>query len=463
MGINLDNVQFRVFTQFAQSVTNNKTLLKADGILQKADGTTTKVIAKNGDGVWHFFRGAAHRNANNEIRNLFKNTVLEMCGAKTLEELPEKVRIAMKISDYDGKGHPLTAKRIKLVHKALAETLDPIGKNPLTEKQAGALVNDAAKFVNESNKYLDRNYANIRSYKVEEFALSDAQRAQAAGLMMKHGKGLTITSQRILANYIVATIASNRYDAENISAIALNMSRYLSNVCNFRPGDYRMKEFDANMTEYWKSYLEQNLSPEKSSAFGEDGVFNSMGLDASRSNYIISGEAFKLKDGSDSDDREASVLNKFRTTIANVAHRKAISSFLCQATAAIPSNLHIRTNLPKTQQYPAFSPKDVNGFGHLLSINSQTNMVGPAGLLVKKEPTYNLIVSDDGKTAKVAVSIPGEIRFHIVESDNWSEIPTGKYNLEMEFEFDLSNPDKAVLTNSHIGQTLECNITDFQG
>ena len=463
MSIKLDNAQFRVFTQFAQNAADGSTILKADGELKKADGTTTKIAAKNGDGVWHFLRGAAHKRQNNEIRDIFKNTVLEMCGVSKLEDLPEKVRIAMKISDFNNKGRPLTARRIIFVHKAMVETLDPKGTKSLTENQAKALVNDAAKFVNESNKYLDRNYANIRSYKVEEFALSDAQCAQAAGLMMKHGKGLTITCQRILANYIVATIASNRYDAENVSAISLNMSRYLSNVCNFRPGDYRMKEFDANMTEYWKSYLEQNMSPEKSSAFGEDGVFNSMGLDASRSNYIINGEAFKLKDGSDSDDREAGVLNKFRTTIANVAHRKAISSFLCQATAAIPSNLHIRTNLPATHQYPAFSPKDVNGFGHLLSINSQTNMVGPAGLLVKKEPTYNLIVSEDGKTAKVAVSIPGEIRFHIVESDDWSEIPMGKYNLEMEFEFDLSDPDKAVLTNSHIGQTLECNITDFQG
>ena len=40
------------------------------------------------------------------IRNLFMETVLKVCGARNTDELPETVRTAMKLKDYDNAGHP---------------------------------------------------------------------------------------------------------------------------------------------------------------------------------------------------------------------------------------------------------------------------------------------------------------------------------------------------------------------
>ncbi len=45
-------------------------------------------------------------------------TVLKVCGARTVDELPETVRTAMKLKDYDNKGHPLTVRRITAVKAA---------------------------------------------------------------------------------------------------------------------------------------------------------------------------------------------------------------------------------------------------------------------------------------------------------------------------------------------------------
>ena len=42
----------------------------------------------------------------------------------------------------------------------------------------------------------------------------------------------------------------------------------------------------------------------------------------------------------------------------------------------------------------------------------------------------------------------------------WGNSPVGMCKYEMEFEFDLSNPDEARLVSSHVGQTISPEIPE---
>ena len=81
----------------------------------RAFGEARQISVKNGDTIRpllgaRFGRSADGKALNNQIRNLFLETVLKICGVRTQEELPEAVRTAMKLKDYDNGGHPLTVR-----------------------------------------------------------------------------------------------------------------------------------------------------------------------------------------------------------------------------------------------------------------------------------------------------------------------------------------------------------------
>ena len=169
--VNLNDAQFRAFTQFAANVSDKGTVLEANAhSLTAPDGTPRKIVAKGSDGYWHFWRGQSSKNINNDIRTLFKDTVLRMFGAKEVQELPKEVRDAMKTADY-GKGRPLTARRILAVNKAIAKVADPVNKNVSMQKAEG-LVDDSLTFINGKGK----------NPKVLDAKLDAGQRTRAAAL-----------------------------------------------------------------------------------------------------------------------------------------------------------------------------------------------------------------------------------------------------------------------------------------
>ena len=137
MAINLNHVQFgSQFQEFVNLVARNAgdpdSIVclneheqdRAPGQLLGPDGEARVVSVKNGDTIRpllgaRFGRSAADKASNNQIRNLFLETVLKVCGVRTAEELPESIRTAMKLKDYDNKGHPLTVRRITAVKTAI--------------------------------------------------------------------------------------------------------------------------------------------------------------------------------------------------------------------------------------------------------------------------------------------------------------------------------------------------------
>ena len=248
--VNLNDAQFRAFTQFAANVSDKGTVLKADdNPLTALDGTPRKIVAKGYDGYGHFWRDDASKGINNDIRKLFKDTVLRMFGATDVQDLPKDVRDAMKTGDYD-KGKPLTARRIIAVSKAIANVVDPVNKSVSFEKAEG-LVDDALKFINGKG----------RNSKVGEAKLNAEQHAKAADLVSRLGRGMTDTCLKIYTNYVVLAIASGAFkDGNKVNEIAQQMSQELKNVRNFTPGDVRFAKFDAKLTEYWQSTLEEQMS-----------------------------------------------------------------------------------------------------------------------------------------------------------------------------------------------------------
>ncbi|MBR4617522.1 MAG: hypothetical protein IKO55_18085, partial [Kiritimatiellae bacterium] len=82
---------------------------------------------------FHFPDGTALKALNNQIRNLFLETVLKVCGVQTKEQLPEPVKTAMKLKDYDNGGHPLTVRRITAVKAAIDAQFNAAAENALGE------------------------------------------------------------------------------------------------------------------------------------------------------------------------------------------------------------------------------------------------------------------------------------------------------------------------------------------
>ena len=93
------------------------------------NGEARVISVKGGDTIRpllgaHFGRSADNKASNNQIRNLFLETVLKVCGVQSQEELPENIKTAMKLKDYDNKGHPLTVRRITAVKAAIDANLN---------------------------------------------------------------------------------------------------------------------------------------------------------------------------------------------------------------------------------------------------------------------------------------------------------------------------------------------------
>ena len=87
----------------------------------------------DGPGFFAWFRrNDKAKNANNNTRDLFMNTILKLFDVESEQSLPQEVRTAMKLKDY-GKGRPLTARRIRIVKNAI---IDHVANNSALYKGA---------------------------------------------------------------------------------------------------------------------------------------------------------------------------------------------------------------------------------------------------------------------------------------------------------------------------------------
>lgn len=160
MAINLNlekfGAQFRAFQALADDAKlGQDTLVSVDGsgrgkgLLNEA-GESRRIVVKKGDTIRPLFgRSQGHVDLNNEVRDLFKETVLKVCGVRTMDDLPESVFKVMKSHDYDNNGHPLSVRRIRAVTNAILAEADKEAKvsgGTATEPEPqGSMVNTGAK------------------------------------------------------------------------------------------------------------------------------------------------------------------------------------------------------------------------------------------------------------------------------------------------------------------------------
>ena len=111
------SAQFSQFVRFAEQEakpTESKSIARLD---QSGGSLATRTItAGTDDKAYAFRRSSESKEANNAVRDLFKDAVAEMFGGES--RIPESVRKAMEMKDY-GCGKPLTARRIMAVKAAV--------------------------------------------------------------------------------------------------------------------------------------------------------------------------------------------------------------------------------------------------------------------------------------------------------------------------------------------------------
>ena len=120
MDISEAHSRFEQFVSFANDVDVKDKTIAGFG----SDGFSIEPKSKF-DFIGNIGRRFKSRNVNNRIRDAFLDSVLGMYNVKFASQLPESVQAALKLNDYDGKGRPLTARRIRAVQKAVEDNLAP--------------------------------------------------------------------------------------------------------------------------------------------------------------------------------------------------------------------------------------------------------------------------------------------------------------------------------------------------
>ena len=445
----IDNAQFQAFTRFATSVADKGTALKAEVDLKMEDGTPRKIVAKGYDGWGKIVRNQNSKNINNDIRSLFKATVLGMFGVDDFEALPEKVRTAMKTDDYGTaerpSGKPLTARRILKVSRAIMEATQPVAKQ-VSLKQARGLVDTAVSWMND----LSPKMTGMQRF--DQLRLDDAMRDKAARLVVKYGAGLTAANLGVLAGYAAVAVEAvrfgNYYD-ESADEIVRRIAETLKPVRNFKPGDIRLAAYDAKMTKYWQAVLKEQLGPAQKRHYDADSLFDTFHDDADRNEYKIGDEVFPA--GAEKSDR---LKQTFKTRIANPLHRKALSAFLTQMTGGAATSISGRAPLPAAPGYKNLKMTSTKGNELFLTVDKKDEFFQQRILQANSEAKYELKLSDDGTKATITIRASAKLHFNIDGAMQFSMVPAGTCEQQTEFDFDLSDPNKVELTAVRHGQTI---------
>ena len=113
------NATFNQFVNWAQNKADeNATAFAQNTIGQKASDFTVSEHAGDKIGVAGWWkRTAMMKRENNTTRDIFRNAVIDMFGG--LSKIPQAVRKAMELDNFNGGGKPLSARRIMLVKTAI--------------------------------------------------------------------------------------------------------------------------------------------------------------------------------------------------------------------------------------------------------------------------------------------------------------------------------------------------------
>ncbi len=115
MAIEINNAMYRQFAKFAENESSRSIAQISE--TDSPGGKRMKILpTKSWDFIGNVGRSKSKAEANDAVRELFRNTIAKIFGG--VDKIPESVLSAMKFDDY-GKGKPLTARRIRVVDAAV--------------------------------------------------------------------------------------------------------------------------------------------------------------------------------------------------------------------------------------------------------------------------------------------------------------------------------------------------------
>lgn len=145
MSLNISALQdLRAFTRFsdyAMSPSENK----PNRVAKFVPKSEVMAVANESDKPGFFgslFRSAANKRLNNQTRELFKNAVAKLFNGE--ENIPQEVKDAMHFSKFDGKGRPLTARRINETKSAILGYIREHNDTEFSTLKLGLVLDGAA-------------------------------------------------------------------------------------------------------------------------------------------------------------------------------------------------------------------------------------------------------------------------------------------------------------------------------
>ena len=470
INLNLDKygAQFNAFVNFAQSANDENTLACiGGGALLDPDGKPRTIVAKTDDdrikSLWKnqfFSRNDNQERLNNAVRDLFKETVFKVCGAKSFRDLPQAVRDVMKEKDYgaDG-GHPLSVRRILAVTNAIKAIAgeEPVNTTVSMEK-ASQFVDGAVAYV--SNARADYKAMREKCYPVDmldkfykldekaEVNLTGDQRSMAARLVSTHGAGLVDGTLRILANFTVGAIAGGRYADENaLSEAVSSVAGKLRSVRSFGPGDARVAELNTKMENHFQSLFTRTMSNKHS--FDSDGFC--LLFKTSFDNYSITVDGEKFVIDSDRKQRQP-LMEKLGGLVKQPEHRSAITTLITTYVRSFTESILGRKH-PDVEGCDDPNIDNAKGRNLLLGYRKDIDCVSRSFA----DPEFTLTLSDDKKSAVLFLRQSTKFKLHNDKADvfDLDQSVIGRAHLDIKFELDLSDPHDPTLVKTSISQTID--------
>lgn len=410
------NAQFKQFVQFAQQQADAEAIARTAAPVPDGEGPFAgrAVTAARDDHFGAFNRSVKNKDHNNETRALFRQSVNAIFGGA--ENLPQSVKEAMHLGDYDNQGKPLTARSILSVQKAILQYKATVEVDRAFEHLTNLLMTSL-----------------LRAPGCQPPKLSPAQRQTAARAITKFARDLSGKNLRILADYVTLA-AAREIDPE---PVAREILKVFAPVRDIRPGDRRLAEIERLMLARAREQLADELAKEKEGDTDSDtgsSVFAKVGPNTP---VTINGTTF-----TDGPAAAAEFAAKVQP-----GHRKALAGFfscmdnspvVAMSTQSAPYGEVMKQ--PEAVQFVSFGPSAESGF--------KTWPVEVA------DPKCSIEIAPDGKSATLSAETSGYLKFGFGSPDGDSPLPVGGIEWTQEFVFDLSGP-KAVLSDARIGQNLD--------
>ena len=246
------NATFNQFVNWAQNKADeNATAFAQSAIGQKGSPLTVSEHAGDKIGVAGWFkRTAMMKRENNTTRDIFRNAVIDMFGG--LSKIPQAVRKAMELDNFNGGGKPLSARRILAVKTAIdnlnAGTSPSAGTDPAKiiayglKMNAGGLLPAQRGIAAMTNATAGRTEAAERAF----LNGNGAKSALAAGYRQSE-------LPRLAKTFALFKLATNATDEDAIKAaldpaskasrLASYGGRFTQSVQSFRTGLDLMDRF----------------------------------------------------------------------------------------------------------------------------------------------------------------------------------------------------------------------------